>query len=468
MNQNPQRPSIYAFGSYELDVARLLLRHRREPLALGPKVVETLLALVECAGEVVSKDQLLERIWPEGYVEEANLAQNVYVLRKVLRAHPGSCRIETVPRRGYRLLADMKVVAGEPKAPSRHWVTRLPAAAAAVVMILSVAAASSRSQSIPYLPRLSAESARLYTLGRYYWNLRTPESLAKSVGYFSEVVKANRRSPIGYAALADAYSMIADYCMSMTCKRMDKEARAYARTALRVDPGSAEAHTSYAMTLELFDHRMTRSDNEFKRALALNPNYALAHEWYGTSLLLRGRKAEARQELEKAAALEPVATATSAWLGTEAYFDRRYTTAIRYLRQALDLNPNRMDSALLLGLSQEQVNAYSAAIDTFKHYASASRSKRSDAEIFLAGVYARMGRHQEALAALRDAGSRSRDVSPYDVALVYVGLGDRKHALSYMRRARVRSPEDRMWLTLDPRWDPVRNDSRFRRWISAS
>ena len=79
MNQNPQRPSIYAFGAYELDVARLLLRHRREPLALGPKVVETLLALVERAGEVVSKGELLERIWPEGFVEEANLAQNVYV-----------------------------------------------------------------------------------------------------------------------------------------------------------------------------------------------------------------------------------------------------------------------------------------------------------------------------------------------------------------------------------------------------
>lgn len=468
MNQTAPRPSIYALGPYELDVSRLLLRHRQKTIALGPKVVETFLALLERAGEVVSKNELLERIWPEGYVDEANLAQNVYVLRKVLRAHPSPCRIETVPRRGYRLLAGAKVVARGPQLPRRHWVTRWPAAAAAAVMMLTVAAASSRSHSVPSSPRLSAESARLYALGRYYWNLRTTESLDKSVVYFSQVVRANPRSPIGYAALADAYSMIADYCMSMTCQGMVKKARAYARTALRMGPNSAEAHTSYAMTLELFDHRMARSDVEFRHALGINPNYALAHEWYGTELLLQGRKAEARKELEKAASLEPVAPATDAWLGAEAYFDRRYRTAIRYLHQALDLNPDRTGSALLLGLSQEQVNDYPAAIETFKHYASASRVQRSEAQIFLAGVYARMGRHQAALAALQDAARRSRDGAPYDVALVFVGLGDRERALSYMRRAPVKSDRDRMWLTLDPRWDPVRHDSRFRRWVGAS
>ncbi|MBV8491175.1 MAG: winged helix-turn-helix domain-containing protein, partial [Candidatus Eremiobacteraeota bacterium] len=77
--------SVYEFGSYQLDSERLLLLEHGEPVPLGPKVVETLLALIEHPGDVLTKSALLDRIWPEGYVDEANLAQNVYVLRKALR-----------------------------------------------------------------------------------------------------------------------------------------------------------------------------------------------------------------------------------------------------------------------------------------------------------------------------------------------------------------------------------------------
>ena len=69
--------SVYEFGPFQLDKDRLLLLHDGEPVALGPKVVETLLALVEHPGDVLSKSALLDRIWPEGFVEEANLAQNI-------------------------------------------------------------------------------------------------------------------------------------------------------------------------------------------------------------------------------------------------------------------------------------------------------------------------------------------------------------------------------------------------------
>ena len=78
--------SVYEFGPFHLDAERLLLVENGKPMQLGPKVVETLLAMVERDGEIVSKQALLDRIWPEGYVDEANLAQNVYVLRKALRA----------------------------------------------------------------------------------------------------------------------------------------------------------------------------------------------------------------------------------------------------------------------------------------------------------------------------------------------------------------------------------------------
>jgi len=460
------RPVAYTFGNFELDVAPFVLRHDHKPVALGPKVVQTLLVLVERVGQVVTKDELFAHIWPEGYVEEANLSQNIYVLRKVLRAHRAACHIETIPRRGYRFIANVK-----PRAAAQVTQARRPlrwlAAAAAILMALTISAASTHSQSIASSARLTKEGARLYALGRYYWNLRTPESLARSVQYFNDVIKTDPRSALGYAALADAYSMIEDYsCASMACRHTAAKARAFAMHALRIDPNSAEAHTSLAMVLELFQHKTRTADLEFKRALALNPNYALAHEWYGNSLLERGHMAEARRELEAAIALEPIATATNAWLGTEAYFDRRYSAAIAYFRQALDLNPKRLDCGVMLGLAQEQIHDYAGAIQTFQRYGRLTRNP-GDAQLLIAAVYAHMGRQQEALAALQDARRSSRKIAADEVALVFIGLGKRDRALSYMRQARFTSHTDRMWLARDPRWDPVRGDARFRRWMNA-
>ncbi|MBV9973545.1 MAG: tetratricopeptide repeat protein, partial [Candidatus Eremiobacteraeota bacterium] len=214
-----------------------------------------------------------------------------------------------------------------------------------------------------------------------------------------------------------------------------------------------------------FDQKYAASDTEFSRAIDVNPNYALAHEWYGTSLLGRGRMVDARMQLQTAVALEPIATATNAWLGTEAYYERRYGDAIMYLRRALDLNPSRFDSVLFLGLAQQQVGDYQSALKTFARL-SALKEHRAYIKLLIAAVYERIGRRQQALAQAR-AARNSPDVMPEDVALAFVALGQRDEALHYMHHARFKSVVDRMWLSLDPRWDPVRRDPRFRPWIRA-
>ena len=107
--------STYEFGPYRLNVEQLLLTHEGTPVALGPKVVETQLALVEHSGEVLAKRALVDRIWPEGFVEEANLAQNIHVLRKTFRQHRSVDPIETVPRRGYRFTAPVRPLADVPR-----------------------------------------------------------------------------------------------------------------------------------------------------------------------------------------------------------------------------------------------------------------------------------------------------------------------------------------------------------------
>lgn len=469
---------VYAFGPFELDAHRLLLSKDGEPMAIGPKVVETLLALIEHAGDILTKDQLLERIWPQGYVEEANLAQNIYVLRKALRCAFKEPVIATIPRRGYRFVAPVVLREAVVHEPVREVRPRLrPAlaprmaagfAAAVLVFATFVATARTHPAAIPAAATLSANGLRDYTLGRYYWNLRRPDALHKSVGYFTNVIHSDPRSPLGYSGLADAYLMIFDYtCERRPCASITAKARAAATRAMQLGPSSAQAHTSQAMVLCLLDRNTRAADVEFTRALALDPNYALAHEWYGTTLLVRGNVAQARAELERAIALEPVSSATTFWLGAGAYFDHRYGDAIADLRQSLDLNPNRPDPMGLLALSQEAVGDYAGALATIARLSGLCAHCQADSHVMRAGVYARMGKSAAALAELQHASKLSRALPPDETALVFIALGDRTRALSYMRRVRFKAGEERTWLALDPRLDPVRRDPRFRMWTNS-
>lgn len=97
---------FYAFGPFRLDSENRVLVREGAPVLLAPKVVETLLMLVERAGHLVNKDELIKRVWPEAFVEEGNLNKNIFVLRKLLGQWDGGREyIETVPKRGYRFVA---------------------------------------------------------------------------------------------------------------------------------------------------------------------------------------------------------------------------------------------------------------------------------------------------------------------------------------------------------------------------
>jgi DNA-binding winged helix-turn-helix (wHTH) protein len=100
------------FGAFTLDRQKRLLLKDHVPVALGPKVVDTLAILVENAGQLVTKDELLEQIWPDGFALDGSLAQNIYRLRRVLADGGLSGAIETMPCRGYRFIADVDAVEG--------------------------------------------------------------------------------------------------------------------------------------------------------------------------------------------------------------------------------------------------------------------------------------------------------------------------------------------------------------------
>ncbi|HET9030567.1 MAG TPA: winged helix-turn-helix domain-containing protein [Candidatus Aquilonibacter sp.] len=479
---------VYQFGPFHLDVERLLLVHEGDPVALGPKVVETLLALVEHPGEVLSKTQLLDRIWPEGFVEEANLAQNIYVLRKTLRGQWEAEAIETVPRRGYRFnapvtrtertaLAQAPVVPEIPeqqvptvpvvaaRKPRPAWIAGIISASVAIAasLVLIATAAMHHTTSVA----LSDNGARLYQIGRYYWNLRTREGVEKSLSYFAQVVDSDPKSAEGYAALADANATMGDY--QYGTQKPDiyfARARGYAEKALALDPHSAEAHAALGL-IAMDRHDMTTAMRELRRAIARNPQYGPAREWYGIALVTQGHVTDGFDELKRAADLDPLSVATTAWLGSAAYYDRRYHDAISYAEQTLELSPQRTDVLVTMGEAYEAEGNTSRAIAAFKKYGASAASDRAESAALLSHAYALAHRLPEARAQLAYARAHARDVDPTDLAAAAAAVGERQIALGMLRRMHDRAASMAI-IENDPRFDELRDDAEFRQLAQES
>jgi len=457
--------SAYSFGPFRLDPERLLLTLAGEPLALGPKVVQTLLALVERPGETLTKNELLDRVWPEGFIEESSLAQNIYVIRKVLRAHWTNA-IQTIPRRGYRFVGDVArpsagVAAKRGTTPRFYYGTA--AAALALAFSFGLLHDTARSQA----QQLNAPAARLYAVGTYYWKQRTPSSVRKSIGYFRAVIKMDPKNARGYAALAQAYAIAGDYGYGpLKPAKSYARARALARRALALDTNLAEAHAALGIAEDLPGTR-TAAREQFRRALALDPDYATAHQWYGSALLEQGRPREALAELQKAAQLDPVSVATLAWLSSAAYLSRQYPEAIAYARQALELSPQRRDAYFSMGLGYEALGNYQAAVRAYRRYALRCGGCQGEVAALLAHAYAGSGDYRRAGEQLRLArqnrGMGAAD--PGDLALALIALRRRSDALAALKAA-VHG-QTGVALGLDPRLDPLRRDPAFRKYFRA-
>lgn len=458
------------FGPFELDVERLILSADGTQLALGPKVVETLLALAERPGEILAKGELLARIWPEGFIEEASLSQNVYVLRKAMRAHWDGEVIETLPRRGYRFVAPIAApraaqeAAFAPPLPSsaslpvaqRRWLPSVIALAAALVLGafgLRVLALRGDAQT----SLLPPTAQRLYALGRYYWNERSQTSLLRSLSYFHRVVTLAPRDPRGYEALASAEAMMGDY--GYGAPSLDFAAAGlYAKKAIALDPSAGEAYA--ALGAIALDRRHFQSANRLlERAVRLTPKDAPAREWLGILRLNDGDAAAGYRDLRVAARLDPLSTATTAWLAQAAYFDRHFHQAIAYAHQALDLDPHRFDTLTTVGLAQEALGNNHLAAGTFEAFSSRCASCRNEGAALLADLYAREGKRTLARHELALARADVHDVGRDDLAFAFAALGKRGSALAVLAHAGTAT---HLAFEMDPRFDSLRGFPIYR------
>jgi TolB-like protein/DNA-binding winged helix-turn-helix (wHTH) protein/Tfp pilus assembly protein PilF len=306
------------------------------------------------------------------------------------------------------------------------------------------------------------EAHELYLKGRYFWNKRDQEGFNKAIGYFQQAVAKDPGYAAAYSGLADAYVLSAGYQFVPIAEVMPK-AKAAAEKGLELDINLAEAHTSLGLIAPFFDWNWADAKRHYERAIALNPNYATAHHWYGDRHLMpMGRVADALAEIRNAQALDPLSPIIITDLGKDLYFARRYDEAVVEFRRALEIDPNF-------------VAAHNWLSDTFlekKMYLEARAELEKtkpfkEERIYIrqtAYLYARTGRRAEARRALAKSLqlSRGKQVSSGAVALVYAALGDKDRAFLWLGKAcAVRSS----FMTTLKFWsvfDILRSDRRFK------
>ena len=601
---------FFEFGRFHLDPVEKVLFAGGQPVPLTPKAFETLLALVEASGHVLEKDELLKRVWPDTFVEEGTLVQNIATLRRTLSDGPDQRSfIETIPRRGYRFAGTVhQVDAAIPEVKLRSKV-RYPVVAGAVIGAVLLLAAwfvvksirptdppergkimlavlpflnlsgdsgqdyfsnglteemitqlggleparlgvISRTSSMQYkdtkkdarrigrelgvdfiiegsvrrdggrvritaqliqvkdqthlwaqdydrnlsdilslqndvasaiareikLKLTPAASARVsnagtlnpqayewYLQGRYFWNKRSESGMLKAIEYFKEAIAHEPKYAQAHAGLADAYALLGSLSTpEMSRGEAMSNAKASALRALELDDSLAEAHTSLAFVLMQYEWEWQGAGREFRRALELNPNYATAHQWYGTWLMAGGRSAEAIEEERLAREADPLSTIIETDTCQLLAYLGRDDEAIRHALRALELDPSFSLAHLFL----------SEAYDGKKDYQEAIRESQKALDLntdpawamsMLARAYALAGQPDKGRAILKtmlETANHREDLAIL-LAQVYAAFGEKEPAFVWLERAYRNREGGLILLHVAPAFQPIRHDPRF-------
>jgi TolB-like protein/class 3 adenylate cyclase/Tfp pilus assembly protein PilF len=320
----------------------------------------------------------------------------------------------------------------------------------------------SEKSSIAKVPTANPEAYELYLKGRFFWNKRTGADLLKSIEYFKQAVEKDQKYALAYAGLADAYLLLPPYGAASPSESFP-QAEAAARKALELDDTLAEAHTSLGQFLLFYDLDFAGSTREFERALALDPNYATAHHWYGVGPpLALSQFDRAIAEGKRAVELDPLSLINNADLGWLYFNARRYNEAEAQARKTLEMDSRFYLAHYYLGEVLQLKGQLTEAIAEYK------KAAELDDDPFVLGLlaqaYAKLGQRDEALkmlGQLQQLATR-RYVTSYSFALVHIALGEKDKAINWLERAyRDRAGPDIALIKVDPFLDDLRGDPRF-------
>ena len=310
--------------------------------------------------------------------------------------------------------------------------------------------------------QIDPEAHELYLKARYHWNKRTEGSVKKAQSYFHQVIDRDPTYAQGYAGLADSYNILGYYNILAPIEAYPK-GKVAALKALQLEDSLGEPHATLGVVKRDYEWDWCGAQEEFLRAIDLNPGLADAYHWRSTLMGMVERQKEALQEKARALALDPLSVVIRTDLARMFYFFRDYDRAMNEYRAAIDMDPNFGTAHLWLAHVYEQKSRFGEALSELQ-MGMRLCGENAFALARLGHGHAVAGRTEKAHAALvqLDELSKERYVSPYDIALVHVGLQDNDRAFGFFEKAFEQRSPWMGYLKVEPQLDALRSDARFQ------
>jgi eukaryotic-like serine/threonine-protein kinase len=313
-----------------------------------------------------------------------------------------------------------------------------------------------------------------YLMGLYFWNTRSRDGVEKAINHFGRAIENDPNFALAYALMSDCYYLQLTYGYNSGPDRIQK-AQAAAERALSLDNSIAEGHVALAM-VQFYqkDDQLAESDHQaemdsLRRAVALNPNLAVAHQRYAWALAAFGHLEDSLREMRRAQELDPLSHVINTGLGTILVFARQYHEALNYFYRAAELAPNQAPAQSSLAFAYLLNGMYQQAIDSYQKAQELNPGDKGNVLASIATVLVYAGRKSEAdsmMPEILKLGAQGK-VDPYFIVAVYAARNERDAAFDWFARALQKARErrsngnDSREIRYDPLLDPLRSDPRF-------
>jgi DNA-binding winged helix-turn-helix (wHTH) protein/Tfp pilus assembly protein PilF len=480
-----QSQLFYDFGPFSLDVGKRLLSRNGQPIQLAPKVLETLLALIEHRDRVLSKDELLKNVWGDTIVEEGGLTRNISVLRKSLGERPEDHQyVVTVPARGYRFVAEVRErrrsgeSTGAQPSPvqeqarpwwrlsTRRWLVlgTTMLGAAALAYAVRPARATDPTERLPPVNPAAYDAV----LRARYLSVRTTDvDTQAAIALLERAVALDPTFAVAYGELAAAYVTRLTFVAPEETGELEQKAFAAAEKALSLDPDVAEAYLARGDLLWTHAHHFAhqRSVQEFRRAVALKPHSDQGHRRLARVYVHVGFFEEALRHADLALAINPSnAQALNSraqallWMGND---EEALAVLLSIPGPVLPelVEANTVFALLRLGKRE----------DAWTHLRRAQRKYPNDPSGTLSGIEAMLLAESEpfkAQALIKKVAAR-KAVNPshhaaYFAASAWARMGRAREAVELLREAAATGFPCYPLFARDANLDRIRQDPRFQ------
>jgi DNA-binding winged helix-turn-helix (wHTH) protein/tetratricopeptide (TPR) repeat protein len=485
----------YEFGDFRLETERPSLWRDEELVPLPPKALEVLLLLVRRRDIIVSREELLNTVWRDTFVEDGNINYTVSLLRKTLDKDDKGRFIQTVPKRGYRFVADVLEVSANGHAESavqtvavaletKQPKAKIPWHFIGIVLLGTLLVTGfvvwRRLDKVQKLPTTSdpsekdsellasrhtdnPEAFRAYIRGRAILDAKNPDNFEKAIDEFQKAVALDPTFALPYAGLADASTRRGFNTSGESAEEFYARSKALAQKALSLDPEVPEAYFALGTVKRIYDWDWAGAERDFRRAIELNPNYARAHLGYALLLSCLGRRDEALVEIKRAMEIDPLSQDIKSGYLTILEGRGEYAEALAQAQENVNFNKEYRRGMRGVATFLFHLGQYPRVIEISDQELTAKNSQEFAWLSLLVTSHHRSGqtgKREERLKQL-EALAETDTKALYALAENYTELGRTDEALAALEKCIAVREERMMWVKVEPRLAQLKGHARF-------